>query len=54
MRAYDADGENGVLEFAEKNILSSLHNEGEKTQLIKQQDFDKYKLSLVCRATRID
>lgn len=40
---YERDGEDGVLKFADEKMTSILYNEGREPQLIKMQDYVKWK-----------
>ncbi|VDO19502.1 unnamed protein product [Heligmosomoides polygyrus] len=46
---YERDGEDGVLKFADEKMTSILYNEGREPQLIKMQDYVKWKKGVVCR-----
>ncbi|VDM59077.1 unnamed protein product [Angiostrongylus costaricensis] len=40
---YERDGEDGVLKFADEKMTGMLYNEGRQPQLIKAQDYIKWK-----------
>ncbi|KAK5969355.1 Olfactory channel [Trichostrongylus colubriformis] len=43
---YERDGEDGVLKFADEKMTSMFYNEGREPQLIKVQDYVKWKKSV--------
>ncbi|VDL63077.1 unnamed protein product [Nippostrongylus brasiliensis] len=43
---YERDGEDGVLKFADEKMTSMLYSEGREPQLIKIQDYVKWKKSV--------